>query len=244
MKKIFVPLILVCVLSFWSCDSVQQAMSQMGTASNTSSNAPLSQTDIGNGLKAALEQGVDKQVKKLASKNGFFENEAAKILLPKELQKVEKGLRSVGLGNLADEGIKALNNTASDAVSRATPIFINAIKGMSFNDAKAILLDGNGAATEYLKNKTSEELYKEFEPVISQSFNRVGADKIWSNAINRYNALPLTESVNPDITEYVTQEALKGVFAMINKEEDNIRNNISARSTQLLQRVFSLQDGK
>ncbi len=238
MKKIFLTSLLVCFML--SCDSVQNFVTQLPSGDP----AALSQADIGNGLKAALEQGVDKQVAKLASKDGFFKNEAARILLPKELQKVEKGLRSIGLGSLADEGIRALNDVASDAVGRATPIFINAIKGMTFTDAKSILLGGNGAATDYLKGKTSSELYQEFEPVIGQSFHRVGADQIWGDLITRYNAIPMMESVNPDLTDYVTHEALKGVFAMIGTEEENIRNNLSARSTRLLQRVFALQDKK
>lgn len=238
MKKTFLSCLLVCL--FLSCDSVQSIVNQLPSGGSV----PLSQTDIGNGLKAALEQGVDKQVTKLASKDGFFKNEAARILLPKELQKVEKGLRSIGLGSLADEGLKALNDVASDAVGRATPIFISAIKGMTFTDAKSILLGGDGAATAYLKGKTSSDLYKEFEPVIGQSFHRVGADQIWGDLITRYNAIPLMEPVNPDLTDYVTSEALKGVFAMIGAEEENIRNNLSARSTRLLQRVFALQDQK
>lgn len=240
MKK--TSILLLFTFLFWSCDSVQNVVNNLPQGSGSSQSGSLSQSDIGNGLRAALEQGVDKQVKKLAEKNGFYRNEAVKILLPQELQKVEKGLRSIGLGDLTDEGVKALNRAASDAVGRATPIFLSAIKEMSFNDAKSILLKGNGAATDYLRQKTSEQLYKEFQPEINKSFSRVGADKIWNNVIDQYNALPLTQSVNPDLTDYVTEEALKGVYTMIEKEEDNIRNNVSARTSNLLQRVFGIQD--
>ena len=134
-----------------------------------------------------------------------------KILLPEELQKVEKGLRDVGLGGLADEGIKALNRAAEDATKEATPIFVNAIKEMTFNDAKNILLGDDRAATTYLEQKTNQELYNKFNPVIKNSFSKVGADQIWSNIITKYNNIPFTQNVNPDLTDYVTQQALDGV---------------------------------
>src|SRR5699024_222606 len=175
---------------------------------------------------------------------GYYRNELVKILLPEELQKVESGLRKVGLGSLADEGIKALNRAAEDAVSRSTPIFVNAIKEMSFADAKSILLGDERAATAYLEGKTNKKLYDEFNPVIKKSFNRVGADDIWSNLISKYNALPMVEKVNPDLTDYVTGQALEGVYTMIGEEEKIIRNDISERTSSLLKRVFALQDNK
>lgn len=202
----------------------------------------LSQSDIANGLKAALDKGIDKQVHKLTQTNGFYKNDLVKIALPSELQKVEKGLRKVGLGSLADEGIKALNRAAEDAVGEATPIFVNAIKKMTFADAKDILLGNNSAATTYLENKTQQQLYTKFNPVIKKSFSKVGADQIWSNIIHKYNSLPLTNNVNPDITDYVTSQALEGVYKMIAVEEKEIRTNLSARTSKLLQRVFALQD--
>ena len=165
-----------------------------------------------------------------------------KIFLPEELQKVDKGLRDIGLGNLADEGIKLLNRAAEDAVSEATPIFIDAVKDITFTDAKNILLGPDNAATQYLSDKTTNALYAKFNPVISNSFSKVGADQIWENLITRYNQIPFTQNVNPDLTDYVTQEALKGVFTMIAVEENNIRDQVSSRTTDLLRRVFALQD--
>ena len=145
---------------------------------------------IGNGLREALDFGIDKQVTKLTGTDGFYKNELVKILLPEELQKVDKALRTVGLGNIADEGIKALNRAAEDAVSEATPIFVNAVKEITFNDVKTILLGTDDAATQYLTEKTEAALYSKFQPVIQNSFGKVGADQIWSNLINKYNALP------------------------------------------------------
>ena len=198
--------------------------------------------EIANGLKEALNMGIDKQVSKLTQTDGFFGNELVKIMLPEELQKVDKTLRDIGLANLADEGLKILNRAAEDAVGEATPIFVNVVKGMTFNDAKNILLGSDNAATMYLTNATQTELYNKFNPVIKNSFSKVGADKIWNNLITRYNSIPLTNNVNPDLTDYVTQEALKGVFTMIAVEEKEIRNKVSSRTTEVLKRVFALQD--
>jgi hypothetical protein len=197
---------------------------------------------MANGLRQALDFGVDKQVSKLTLKDGFYNNELVKILLPEELQKVDKALRDIGLGSLADDGIKILNRAAEDAVSEATPIFINAVKEITFNDAKNILLGSKDAATQYLNGKTESALYAKFNPVIKNSFAKVGADQIWENLINKYNTLPFTSNVNPDLTDYVTTEALKGVYKMIAVEELEIREKVSARTTGLLQKVFALQD--
>lgn len=237
MKNLYFFLFILAIFSFQSCAELQSIASQI-----PQENKVLTNQDIAQGLKAALQKGVDQEVKKLTLENGFYQNEAVKILLPKELTKVENTLRDVGLGNLADEGIKALNRAAEDAVKEATPIFVNAISQMTINDAKNILMGNQNAATAYLKAKTNQELYNKFNPVIQNSFRKVGADQIWSNLITKYNQIPLTRNVNPDLTDYVTNQALKGVYFMIEQEEKQIRNNVSARTSQILQRVFALQD--
>ena len=202
----------------------------------------MSNTDIAAGLREALNLGIEDQVNKLTQPNGFYSNSLVKIMLPEELQKVDSGLRSVGLGSLADEGIKVLNSAAEDAVKEATPIFVNAVNEISFDDAKSILLGDDNAATTYLTDKTQLELYEKFQPVISQSFKKVGADVVWTNIITKYNGLPFVSKVNPDLTDYVTNEALNGVYTMIAVEEKEIRGSTAARSTELLQSVFKLQD--
>ena len=198
--------------------------------------------DIAGGLRQALDFGIDKQVTKLTQKDGFYKNDFVKILLPEELQKVDRTLRNIGLGSLADEGLKILNRAAEDAVKEATPIFVNAVKEITFNDAKNILLGNDRAATSYLQNKTQHALYAQFKPVIQSSFSNVGADQIWTNIINQYNSVPFVTKVNPDLTDYVTKEALKGVYKMIAVEEKKIRTNLNSRTTTLLQQVFALQD--
>jgi hypothetical protein len=237
MKKI---ILLVLATTFFSgCAELQQVVNQLpqGTIG-------LSQLDMANGLKEALDNGINKQVSKLTVTDGYFKNEAVKILLPQELQIVDTKLRQIGLSSLADEGLKVLNRAAEDAVKEATPIFVNAVKNMSFIDAKNILMGNNMAATTYLQSSTSSALYSKFNPVIKNSFAKVGADKVWSNIITKYNSLPFITKVNPDLTDYTTNKALEGVFKMIAVEEQNIRTNYSSRSSDLLKRVFALQDKK
>ncbi|MEZ4853670.1 DUF4197 domain-containing protein [Flavobacterium sp.] len=235
MKKTICLVLTVFMLQ--SCAEMQQVLEQLPQQTGG-----LSQLEIGNGLKEALDKGISQQVSKLTATDGFYKNNLVKILLPDELQKVDKTLRSVGLSSLADEGLKVLNRAAEDAVKEATPIFVDAVKQMSFNDAKNILLGSDNAATQYLQNTTSTALYAKFNPVIQKSFAKVGADKIWNQIITKYNSLPLTTDVNPNLTDYTTNKAMDGVFKMIAVEEKDIRNNISARTTTLLQKVFALQD--
>jgi len=234
MKRI---ILLILVLQLSACDELQQVVNSLPTET-------LSNQQISGGLKEALQKGISNQVVLLAKKDGFYKNDFVKILMPQELQKVEKTLRNLGLGSVADEGIKMLNRAAEDAVSEATPIFVDAIKNLTLTDAKNILLGNNNAATSYLQNATNKALYAKFEPIIKNSFSKVGADKIWNSLITKYNAIPLTQNVNPDLTNYVTNEALKSVFKMVSKEELNIRTKVSSRTTDLLRRVFALQDRK
>ena len=204
----------------------------------------VSKLDMANGIKEALENGVTKQVSKLTLADGFYKNNLVKILLPSELKKVDKTLRDLGLNSLADEGILMLNRAAEDAVKEATPIFVSAIKGLSITDAKNILMGNDSSATSYLKKSTNTQLYQKFIPVVKTSFSKVGADKVWKTIFSKYNSIPFATKVNPDLNDYVTNQALKGVYKMIAIEELDIRKNLSARSTDLLKDVFSLQDIK
>lgn len=221
------------------CAELQQVASQYPQIGTTIGNA-----DISAGLKEALNNGISKQVTKLTATDGFFKNEAVKILLPAELQKVDKTLRNLGMSSLADEGLKVLNRTAENAVKEATPIFVDAVRNMTFNDARNILMGSDNSATAYLQNATSTALYGKFSPVVQTSLAKVGADKVWTNIITKYNAIPLVNKVNPDLKDYVTQQAMNGVFIMVAVEEKDIRTNLSARTSDLLRRVFSMQDSK
>lgn len=235
MKYVF---LFLTAFTMMSCAELQQVANQFPELNQ------MGGLDINAGLKEALNNGISKQVTKLTKTDGFFRNEMVKILLPEELQKVDKALRSVGMGSLADEGLKILNRAAEDAVKEATPIFVDAVRNMSFNDAKNILMGNNQAATSYLQNTTTTALYAKFNPVIRNSYSKVGADKIWNNIITKYNSLPLTKDVNPDLTDYTTNKAMEGVFKMIAVEEVNIRTNLNARTSDLLKKVFAMQDKK
>ena len=235
MKKI---LILAVAISLSSCAEMQQVLNQFPQTQG------IGGVDIAGGLKEALNNGISKQVTKLTTTDGFYRNEAVKILLPEELRKVDAGLRRIGLSSLADEGLKVLNRAAEDAVKEATPIFVDAVRNMTFMDARSILMGNESSATNYLQNSTSTALYGKFNPVIKNSFTKVGADKVWTNIITKYNSIPLVNKVNPDLTDYVTNQALNGVFKMVAVEEKNIRTNLSARTSILLQKVFAMQDNK
>ena len=231
-------LILFLSLSLFSCDELQNVVGNLPNGEG----GGISDAMIAGGLRQALDFGIDKQVSKLTKTDGFYKNQLVKILLPQELQKVDKTLRDIGLGSLADEGLKVLNRAAEDAVKEATPIFVDAVKGITFNDAKNILLGADNSATNYLKGRTNTALYNKFNPVIENSFAKVGADQIWTNIINKYNSVPFVTKVNPDLTDYVTNQALKGVYKMISIEEKQIRTKVSSRTTDLLRKVFILQD--
>lgn len=236
MKKILCVLL---VLNLTACKELELLL-----GSGAAKQAVLSNLDIANGLKEALNKGVNEQVSKLTLEDGFFKNNAVKILLPSELQKVDEKLRNVGLGALPDEGIKLLNRAAEDAVKEATPIFVNAITSMSFTDAKNILMGHDSSATDYLQKTTTSDLYAKFYPVVETSLSKVGADDAWSNITSKYNMIPFVTKVNPDLKDYVTNRALNGVFKMITIEEKEIRGNLQSRTSDLLRKVFALQDQK
>ena len=240
MKKIIILLLFVPLI----------ASAQLGQLKNISKikvpKIPKLTTvpDVSAGLKEALNNGITKQVTKLTAEDGFYKNDLVKILLPAELQKVDRTLRSLGMSNLADEGLKLLNRAAEDAVKEATPIFVDAVKNMTFTDAKTILMGNENAATTYLETATSTALYDKFNPVIATSLDKVNADKIWAQMINKYNSIPLVKKVSPDLKDYVTKETMKGVFKMVAVEEKEIRVNLKARTSSLLQSIFAMQDKK
>jgi hypothetical protein len=242
MKTKIALLLLIPTLGFSQIKILDKIKKTVPSTSTSNALASLSSGDISQGLKEALNKGIEKQVTKLTAVDGFYKNEMVKILLPEELQKVDKTLRKMGMSSLADKGILMLNRAAEDAVKESTPIFVDAVKNMSFTDAKNILMGDEKAATAYLQTETTNSLYAKFNPVIQSSFAKVGADKVWASIIKKYNSLPMVTKVNPDLTDYTTNKALEGVFKMIALEEKDIRTNLNARSTDLLKKVFAKQD--
>lgn len=238
-KALLLLLILPAISNAQFKDILKKATDKVNAVTNSNSGL-----DIAAGLKEALNKGITEQVSKLTAMDGFYKNEAVKILMPEELAKVDKTLRKMGMSKLADEGILAMNRAAEDAVKEATPIFVSAIKNMTITDAKSILLGNENAATVYLQSATTTSLYSKFNPVVQQSIGKVGADVIWAKIIKQYNTIPLVTKVNPDLTDYITKKALDGVFKMITVEEKNIRTDINARTSTILKKVFALQDKK
>lgn len=200
----------------------------------------VTENEAGMGIKEALEKGVSAGISMLNKENGFFGNELYKVLLPPDALKAEKVLRSIGLGGEVDKAILQINRAAEEAVGFAKPIFVDAIKQMTINDALALLTSGNKrSATDYFQNKTTASLTAAFSPVIDSALDKTSATKYYSDIVTKYNSLPTSFSkVNPDLKGYVTEKAVKALFDQIAKEELAIRENPAARSTELLKKVF------
>lgn len=238
MNKIKSTLFIAGVLS--SSIAMAQFPGKLGDKIPTTIKKPvLSQDRIGEGLKAALKKGVKTGVAKVSKKDGFFKDKAIKVLMPPDARRVEQKLRAVGQGKKVDEAIESFNRAAEDASVQAKDIFTNAITSMTITDAKKILEGKDDAATSYLKDKTTKELYAKFEPIIEKSLNKVGATKHWNLVMSSYNKIPLVKKVNPNLKEYVTNKAIAGLFVQIAKEEKLIRENPAARTTELLKEVFA-----
>lgn len=201
-----------------------------------------SNLEIGTALKQALEQGTTKSTDQLSAVNGFFGNAAVKIMFPPQAQKAEGTLRKLGQNQLCDNVILSLNRAAEDAAKQAAPIFLNAIKEMSLQDVTNILLGAPDAATQYFKRTTTAELTAKFKPVIKISLDKVGATKFYADAANAYNKIPFVAKLNPDLVEYATQKAIDGLVIQIAVEELNIRQNMDARPSPLMQKVFLFAD--
>ena len=234
MKKLF---ILFLSIQFISCDpaALQRAMETIGAGELTSA-------EISAGLKQALEAGIGKGADLLSREGGYY-NSSYRILLPPEARKVTDKLKDIpGFSDVEETILKKINRGAEDAAKKAKPIFVDAIRQMTFADATDILMGEKNAATQYLHRNTYQELYLEFNPVIAESLDKFNAREYWEDAVNVYNKIPFVDNANPDLGDYVTKEALAGLFDMVEKEERNIRTNVSARTTDLLRKVFAKQD--
>ncbi len=185
-----------------------------------------------------MDNGITKGTSKLSAVDGFFKDAAIKILLPPEAQKVEKTLRGIGLGKVVDDAVLSMNRAAEDAAKSAAPIFLDAVKQMSFNDAIGILRGGDTAATGYLKTKTTASLTQAFKPVIDKSLEKTDATKYWNKVFSSYNKFTYNK-INPDLSSYVTEKALSGIFHEIADQEKLIRKDPLARTSDMLKKVFA-----
>ena len=200
----------------------------------------VGESEIVAGLKEALTIGAQNSGETLSSLDGFFANAAIKVLMPPEAKKVEQQLRSIGLGKQVDQAILSMNRAAEDAAKSAAPIFVDAIKKMSIQDAMGILKGGDFAATKYLQDNTTSALTEAFRPVVENSLKKVDATKYWNTVFTTYNQFS-KEKVNPDLNAYVTERAISGIFRQVGLEEQKIRKDPMARTTELLKKVFAQQ---
>lgn len=190
------------------------------------------------GLKEALSTGTDRAVKAVAQPDGYFGNQAIKILMPEKIRNVADLLGKMGYQQQVDEVVLGMNRAAEKAAPMATEYFVGALKEMTFTDARAILQGGNTAATDYFKNKTGAKIQAAFKPVISDSMNQVGATRAYKGMMANYGALPFVSGTSFDIDNYVTTRAVDGLFTMLGEEEKKIRTDPAARATDLLRKVF------
>ncbi len=234
-KSTFFAVFAAIAFTFASCAELKKAAAEQLVK--------LTVQEIGQALKDALGQGITKGVEKLSSKDGFYKS-AYKILLPAEAQKVTAKLKNIpGFGNLEENLLEKINRGAEDASKEATPIFISAIKGMTFSDAQKILMGADNSATDYLNRTTNSQLYSAFNPKIVSSLDKFGARDLWKKAADAYNKIPLiSNKVNADLDDYITKEALKGLFSKVEEEEKNIRHNKLARTTDVMKKAFAQQD--
>lgn len=227
MKRFFTA-IMFCSL-FYGCDVIKQLPQATG----------VSETEAGEGIKEALSQGLAGAVLKLNKEDGFFKDALYKILIPDDAQKIANTLRDLGLGSMVDKAILQINRGAEDAAGYAKPIFVNAIKSMSIQDAIGLVRNGDTSATHFFRDKTTAQLIAAFTPVIKSSLDKVNATKYYGDMVNKYNSLPIVfKKLNPDLTGYVTMKATNALFDLVAQEERNIRNNFAARTTDLLKKVF------
>ena len=198
----------------------------------------LSDTKINAGLKQALQIGAENSVKLVGRKDGYFANNAIKILMPKNMQPLEKGLRMVGYGPKIDDFVLSMNRSAEAAAPAARKIFVDAITSMSFDDAHHILSGGDTAATDYFKQKTTPQLTAAFRPVVDKTMADNGVTKQYNSLVAQYKNLPFAKKQDLDITNYVVGKALDGLFFELGEEERKIRQDPAKQTTDLLKEVF------
>ena len=240
MKKLLYTSLVAVALGASSCavTDIQRTMDDVLAGTG----GPVTQSEVASGLRQALEIGIKNGAGQASQTDGYYKNSLIRIPFPPEVQRVEKTLRGIGLGNEVDKFVLTLNRGAEDAAKSAVPIFVNAIKQMTIQDAWGILKGDKDAATQYLKRTTSTQLTNAFMPVMRQSLDKTNATKYYADLVNQYNQIPLVQKVNPNLDEYATQKAIDGLFTLVAQEELKIRENPIARTTELLRRVFTKEN--
>jgi Protein of unknown function (DUF4197) len=229
MKKLLVILMGTVLLS--GCDVLKSLP--------TTAVGGITEDEAGQGIKEALSQGLAGAVLRLNKEDGFFKDAIYKILLPPDAKKVENTLRDLGFNKMVDKAILQINRGAEDAAGYAKPIFADAIKSMTLQDAIGLVKNGDTSATHFFREKTTNKLLAAFLPVIKSSLDKVEATRYYGDMVSKYNSFPLTmKKINPDLAGFVTDKATAALFDLVAVEEKNIRSNIAARTTDILRKVF------
>lgn len=249
MKSTIKPLaaIAITIFGITGCGNLHQVVHTTNEILKTMETG-ITQEEAAGGLKQALEIGVNNGSGFLGKTDGFLKNAAYKIILPQEVQQAEQKIRSNPVANALagpylDQLVTAMNRGAENAMAEAKPIFVNAIRSMSISDAINIVTGGNGAATEYLKRSTSDQLRQKFYPVIKSSLDKVNVNEPWTKVSSAYNMV-MNKQVSTDLNAYVTGKAMDALFDQILQEENKIRQNPLARTSDLLKKVFNYADQK
>ena len=232
---------IAAIFSFQSCTTAQ-IQQGVGAVLGGTTGQPVTEAEAGSGLREALQQGISKGAAQASQTDGYFKNPLIKLLFPPEALKVEQRLRQIGLGSECDKFVLALNRGAENAATEAKPIFVQAIKDLTFADVWGILTGEKNAATTYLRRTTTNQLVTRFKPHLSAAINKTSATRLYGDLVGKYNQIPLITKVNPDLADYATTKAVDGLFTLVEQEEANIRANPIARTTDLLKRVFAKQD--
>jgi len=242
MKKLLYTSLVAMALGASACTTAQVQQTIDGVLAGTTTGGPVTQSEVASGLRQALEIGIKNGAGQASQVDGYYKNSLIRIPFPQDVQRVENTLRKIGLGSEVDKFVMTLNRGAEDAAKSAVPIFVSAIKQMTIQDAWGILKGDRDAATQYLKRTTTTQLTNAFKPVIRQSLDKTNATKYYADLVNRYNQIPLVQKVNPNLDEYATQKAIDGLFMLVAQEEEKIRENPVARTTELLRRVFTKEN--
>jgi hypothetical protein len=236
-KAILLLSLAIISIQSLSAQTIKGLFDKVTKSTTSTSGSGLSNEDIISGLKDALRVGTDSSARRLSKLDGFFGDAAIKVLMPEEAKKIETTLRSLGMGPVVDKAILSMNRAAEDAAAGVGTIFWDAIKKMSITDGLKVLRGGDFAATDYLKSMTTAELTEKFRPVIEASLVKVDATRYWKDMFTTYNRFS-GKPVNTDLTAYVTERALSGLFLKISLEEQKIRKNPAAQVTDMLKKVF------
>lgn len=246
MKKIVCALLVLAALpsvsraqSFGDLVNKVRTSSTSGDKKSPTPTSFLTNTEITSGLKEALKVGAETATKNLSSVDGFLGNQLIKILMPPEVKQIEAKMRQFGMGSVVDKAIVSMNRAAEDASGQALPILVNAITSFTIQDGLSILKGNNTAATDLLKAKTATQIAVAFRPVISRSMSKYNVEQLWSQVFSKYNSLPIIKNkVNTDLTGYITDKAVNGLFVTVAQQEQKIRKDPAGTANDLIERVF------